>query len=148
VEGLVRILPRKLQKGKATEGDVGRTERPVGEKEPGSSLSPATIGKATEPTDTVESVSHTPALVLPAEVPATPVQQRSSPLSPSPCSALRFNAFGMATGGPSIPIPMVRQIRVPGKETPRIADPPIDEWTEGEKTMYQRAGVQMVLKDL
>jgi hypothetical protein len=34
---------------------------------------------------------------------------------------------------------------VPGKETPRIADPPIDEWTEAEKTMYQRDGVQMVL---
>jgi hypothetical protein len=37
-------------KGKATEEDVGRTERPVGEKELGSSLSPVTVGKATEPT--------------------------------------------------------------------------------------------------
>jgi hypothetical protein len=41
---------------------------------------------------------------------------------------------------------MVRQIRVPGKEPPRIADPPIDEWTEAEKTMHQRDGVQMALE--
>jgi hypothetical protein len=73
------------------------------------------------------------------------VQQRSSLPFPSPRSSLRFNASDMATGGPSIPIPMVRQIHVLGKETPRIADPPINEWTEDEKTMYQRAGVQMVL---
>jgi hypothetical protein len=132
-------------KGKATEDDVGNVERPVGEKEPESSLSPATIGKPTEPTDAMESVSHTPALVLPAEVLAAPVQQRSSLPASSPRSALRFNASDMATGGPSIPIPMVREIRVPGKETPRIADPPTDEWTEAEKTMYRRDGVQMVL---
>jgi hypothetical protein len=40
---------------------------------------------------------------------------------------------------------MMRTIRVSGKGTPRIADPPIGEWTEAEKTMYQRDGVQMVL---
>jgi hypothetical protein len=95
-------------KGKATEDNVGNVERPVGEKEPESSLSPVTVGKATEPTDAVESVSHTSAPVLPAEVPTAPMQQRSSLPSPSPRSALRFNAFDMATGGPSIPIPMVR----------------------------------------
>jgi hypothetical protein len=45
-------------KGKATEDDVGNVERPVGEKEPESSLSFATVGKATTPTDAVDSVSH------------------------------------------------------------------------------------------
>lgn len=51
----------------------------------------------------------------------------------------------MVTGEPSIPIPMVRRIRVPGKEILVMADPSIPEWTNAEKAMYQRDGVQMVL---
>jgi hypothetical protein len=127
------------EKEKVTTDDVRNVERPIEEKEPDSNYTPVTRRKATEPTDAVEGVSHTTAHVLPAELPAAPAQHLSR--SPFPRSALRFNACNMATGGPSIPIPMVRQIRVPGEEISVMADPPILEWTDAEKAMYQRDGV-------
>lgn len=141
----------KVTKGKSkvTTDDVGNVERSVGEKEPGSSSTPVTVGKATEPTEAVEGVSHTLASVLPAELLAAPPQQQSR--SPYPHSNLHFNASAnmfqcfrdMAEGGPSILVK--RPIRVACKQAATMVDHPIENWNDNKKVMYKRDGVYMVL---
>jgi hypothetical protein len=106
---------------------------------------PVTVGKATEPTDAVEGVSHTSASILPAELPAAPYKQQSR--SPSPQSNLRFNAFAdmfqrfrnMAEGGPAISV--MRTIQVAGKQAAAMVDHPMKSWSDNKKVIYQRDGV-------
>jgi hypothetical protein len=87
----------------------------------------------------VESVSHIPAPVWPAEAPAAPAQEISRP---SPFRGPRFSTKDMAEGETSL---KKRVTPTKGKKSIPCHDDGNNSWSGKIQAKYQREGVQMVL---
>jgi hypothetical protein len=119
--------------------DIGNVETLEKEIELEGGVAPDPKGKAKEQSAAVESVSHIPTPVLPAEAPAAPAQQISRP---SPFRGPRFSTKNMANGNTSV---KRRVMPIKGKRETRMHDEPDGDWPEDLQAMYRSAGVQMVL---
>jgi hypothetical protein len=119
--------------------DIGIVKPLEEEIEAGSRMTPDLKGKAKEPTDAEEGVSHIPTPVWPAEAPAAPAQQISRP---SLFRGSRFSAEDMAEGEGSV---KGRVTPKKGKKQTRLHDNPESDWSDDLKAKYLREGVQMVL---
>jgi hypothetical protein len=104
--------------------DIGNVEALEKETELEGRVPPDPKGKTKEQTAAVESVSHIPAPVLPAEVPAAPAQQINRP---SPFRRAQFSTKDMAEGNTSVK----RHVTpTKGKRETRMHDELDGDWPE------------------
>jgi hypothetical protein len=119
--------------------DIGIVKPLKEEIEAGSRMTPDLKGKAKEPTDAVEGVSHIPTPIWPAEAPAAPAQQISRP---SLFRGSRFSAEDMAEEEGSV---KRRVTPKKGKKQTPLHDNPESDLSDDLKAKYLREGVSMVL---
>jgi hypothetical protein len=125
--------------GTAPSEDIGIVKPLEGAIESGSGTAPDPKGKAKEDTAAVESVSHIPAPVWPAEAPTAPAQQISCP---SPFRGPRFSTKDMAEGETSL---KKHVTPTQGRKSIPCHDDGDNSWSGEIHAKYQREGVQMVL---
>jgi hypothetical protein len=134
-------ITKGAKKGPADDMEI--VKELVGGNQPGSNLAPSSTGKAPEDTAAVESVSHPPAPIPFAEAPEASVQQRSLPVPHS--NIRRFDAADMLEAGPSVTVPKMRTIRLPGETRNVMFDQAPLDWSATDRNSYNRPGVQMFL---